>query len=84
MISCKKTFNEKDMSEEDYIFVISNIILSQTDKFKYEDIINKLKIMFKNITTKIENTVKNCLVRLREDGFLIVLGSNYSVIKINI
>ena len=84
MIVCKKTFNEKDMSEEDYIFVISNIILSQTDKFKYEDIINKLKTMFKNITTKIENIVKNCLVRLREDGFLIVLGSNYSVIKINI
>ena len=84
MIVCKKTFNEKDMREEDYIFVISNIILSQTDKFKYEDIINKLKTMFKNITTKIENIVKNCLVRLREDGFFLVLGSNYSVIKINI
>ena len=81
---CKKIFDESDITDKDYNFVVSSLILSQTKKFTYDDIIETLKGMFTNLNEKIENTVKSCLVRLREDGFLVVLGVNYSVVEVSI
>lgn len=81
---CKKVFNEKELDESNYNFIVSNLILSQTDKFTYNDIVNKLSSMFKNLTDRIQTVVENCLIRLRDDGFLNVLGTTYSVIEINI
>lgn len=81
---CKKMFNEKEVDEKNYNFIVSNVILSQAGKFTYKDIITKLGSMFEKVTDKIETVVKNCLIRLREDGFLDVLGYSYSVVEIDI
>lgn len=81
---CKKIFNESELDERNYNFIVSNLILSQTDKFTYNDILDELSNMFEKLTDRIQTVVKNCLIRLRDDGFLSVLGSNYSVIEINI
>lgn len=81
---CKKVFNESELDERNYNFIVSNLILSQTDKFTYNDILDELSKMFEKLTDRIQTVVKNCLIRLRDDGFLSVLGSNYSVIEINI
>lgn len=81
---CKKIFNESDLDEKNYNFIVSNLILSQTDKFTYNDILDKLDNMFDKLTDRIQTVVKNCLIRLRDDGFLSVLGTTYSVIEVNI
>lgn len=81
---CKKSFKLEEINESNYNFIISNLILSQTEKFTYNDIIKKLKNMFEEITMKIECVVEGCLLRLREDGFLSVLGSSYLVIEADI
>lgn len=81
---CQKSFEINEINEKSYNFIVSNLILSQTGKFTYNDIIKKLKDMFDEITFKIEYVVENCLIRLREDGFLNVLGSNYLVVEVNI
>lgn len=80
----KKVFDSNEIDESNYNFVVSNLILSQTEKFTYNDIIIKLKNMFKEITAKIESVVKSCLIRLRENGFLSALGSTYLVANINV
>lgn len=80
----KKIFNENELNKEDYNFIVSNLILSQTDKFTYNDILDKLGDMFEKLTNIIQTVVKNCLIRLRDDGFLSVLGPTYSVIEANI
>lgn len=81
---CKRSFETNEIAERNYNFIISNLILSQTEKFTYNDIITKLQDMFEEITAKIEGVVEKCLVRLREDGFLRVLGSRYTVVEANI
>lgn len=81
---CMKTFNANDINEGNYNFVVSNVILSQKEAFTYDDIICKLSNMFEELTEKICSVVKRCLLRLREDGFLSVLGSNYSVVNISL
>jgi hypothetical protein len=40
--------------------------------------------VFDDMNPSLENTLSKCLLRLREDGFLSVLGSNYNVIECNI
>lgn len=81
---CKKSFKLGEINESKYNFIISNLILSQTEKFTYNDILKELKCMFEEITVKIESVLERCLVRLREDGFLSVLGSSYLVIDADI
>jgi hypothetical protein len=81
---CKKVFNESELDERNYNFIVSNLILSQTDKFTYNDILDKLGSMFEKLTDRIQTVVKNCLIRLRDDGFLSVLGATYSVVEVNI
>lgn len=81
---CKKSFKSDEINEKNYNFVISNLILSRTENFTYNDIIKELRDMFEEITMKIESVVEKCLVRLREDGFLSVLGSSYLVVEANI
>ena len=76
---CQKIFKQGDQIQENYNLIVSNVILSQTDSFNYEDILSKLNQMFEKITEVICNVVQNCLIRLREDGFLRVLGCKYSV-----
>lgn len=81
---CKKIFDESELDERNYNFIVSNLILSQTDKFTYKDILDELGSMFEKLTDRIQTVVKNCLIRLRDDGFLSVLGTAYSVIEVNI
>lgn len=81
---CEEILNKIVKDEDNYNFIISNVILSQTEEFTYNDILNKIKAMFGELTEKIEGIVKSCLIRLREDGFLTILGSNYSVVELNI
>lgn len=80
----KKVFDKIIEDESNYNFIVSNVILSQTGKFTYNDILDKLNDMLGELNAKIQTVVKNCLIRLREDGFLTVLGSNYSVVKLDI
>ena len=72
-----------EITSEDYNFIVSNIILSQESKFTYKDMLTKLKLMFNGTSNELESTLEKCLVRLREDGFLDVLGSNYEVVSMN-
>lgn len=81
---CKKIFNESELDERNYNFIVSNLILSQIDKFTYNDILDELGNMFEKLTDRIQTVVKNCLIRLRDDGFLSVLGTTYSVVEVNI
>lgn len=81
---CKKNFILSEMNEENYNLIVSNVILSQTKEFTYLDIINNLKNMFKEKVQIIERVVKNCLIRLRDDGYLRVLGCKYSVVELAI
>jgi len=70
------------LDEENYNFIVSNVILSQSKRFTYGDIINSLTEIFHEAITRVENIVKNCLIRLRDDGFIRVLGSYYTVVDI--
>lgn len=77
---CKKMFSLNELNEENYNLIVSNVILSQTESFTYRDILQNLKEIFIEITNSIEDLVKSCLIRLRDDGFLAVLGCNYFVV----
>ena len=79
-----KSFNKNEITEKDYNFIVSNLILSQTKQFTYYIILNELTEMFEGIDSELESVLSKCLIRLREDGFLSVLGSNYNVIECNI
>lgn len=81
---CEEILNKIVKDEDNYNFIISNVILSQTEEFTYDDILEKIKIMFEELTEQIKGIVKSCLIRLRDDGFLTILGSNYSVVELNI
>lgn len=78
---CQKIFIESELNEANYNLIVSNVILSQTETFTYGDILENLKKIFSNVTESIMNLVKKCLIRLRDDGFLRVLGCNYSVVE---
>lgn len=77
-------FNLEDIKADDYNFIISNLILSKAGNFTYYDVRSQLVNMFGEIDNKIEYTLKQCLIRLRDDGFLNILGSNYSVTELKI
>lgn len=78
---CQKVFLKSELNEENYNLIVSNVILSQTKEFTYNDILDKLSSILIDITENIKSLVKNCLIRLRDDGFLSVLGCNYLVIE---
>lgn len=81
---CKKAFDSMVTNEQNYNFIVSNVILSQTEEFTYNDMLNKLQNIFNEITEKIKGVLNKCLIRLREDGFLNVLGCKYSVVELSI
>lgn len=81
---CKKVFDSMVTNEQNYNFIVSNVILSQTEEFTYNDMLNKLQNIFNEITEKIQGVLNKCLIRLREDGFLNVLGYKYSVVELSI
>lgn len=76
---CKIVIDNAKCDESNYNFIISNVVLSQTTQFTYASILEKIEQVFGSITTIIEDTLKSCLIRLRDDGFLCVLGSYYMV-----
>lgn len=78
---CQKIFIESELNEENYNLIVSNVILSQTKEFTYADILERLQTMLIDVTENIKSIVKNCLIRMRDDGFLRVLGYNYAVIE---
>lgn len=80
----KITLKLEEINKSDYNFIISNHILAKTNKFTYDDIANELKDMFGEINSDIEQTLNKCLIRLRDDDFLSILGSNYSVRDVHI
>lgn len=68
----------KEKIKENYNFIVSNIIL------KFDEI---MEISCNEIGCKLKEikaTVKKALLRMREDGFLSVLGSKYKVIEVSI
>lgn len=79
-------FDTKEITPKDYNFIISNTILSQKESFTYDSIkeyiFNLLKKDKKDLT--LNKILNDCILRLRDDGFLSVLGSKYTVVKINI
>ncbi len=78
---CVKVLNEKDLNEDNYNFIVSNLILVQKDEFTYNDILAKVESIFKGITSELESVIKKCIIRLRESGYLSELGSIYSVVN---
>ncbi len=81
---CKITLKESEVKEEDYNFIVSGIILSQGGKFKYNDIMDILKSMFTSIPKGLELALQQSLIRLRDNGFLNLLGSVYQVIPVKL
>ncbi|MDC0803174.1 hypothetical protein POG14_13335 [Clostridium paraputrificum] len=81
---CQKAFDKMVTDEQNYNFIVSNVILSQTEEFTYNDMLSKLQYIFNEVTEKIQSVLNRCLIRLREDGFLNVLGYKYSVVELNI
>jgi len=67
------------LSEENYNFIFSNIILSQKEPFTYVSIREEIKKKTLRLDDKMDIAIRKCLVRLREDGFLDMLGSVFSV-----
>lgn len=81
---CQKAFDKMVTDEQNYNFIVSNVILSQTEEFTYNDMLSKLQYIFNEVNEKIQSVLNRCLIRLREDGFLNVLGYKYSVVELNI
>lgn len=79
---CKRVFMESKVEERGYNFIVSNLILSQTGEFTYNDILNKLATMMEDVTQTIKNIVKSCLSRLSDDGFLSAWDDKYSVTEL--
>lgn len=79
---CKRVFEESKVDKRNYNFIVSNVILSQTGEFTYNDILAKLSTMMEDITQGIKNVVKSCLSRLRDDGFLSAWDDKYFVIEL--
>lgn len=80
----KISLDKNSITKEDYNFIISNMILSKKSKFTYNDCIKDLNTIFDIVDNEIENTLKKSLIRLRDDGFLDILGENYKVICIKL
>lgn len=73
-------FNRNNISKDNYNFIISNLLLSKKEDFTYEDCVKELTIMLGVWNSDIENALSRALIRLRDDGFLNVLGENYKVV----
>jgi len=78
------SFKLNEVNPTKYNFIVSNLILSKTGTFTYYDIIDDLKNMLGENNKNIEYVVQKALIRLREDGFLSILGSNYRVINFEV
>ena len=70
--------NIDEIKDNNCNFIVSNIILSKKDSFTYEEIREEVNSLLKCTSGNIESTLEKCLVRLRDDGFLDVLGSTYT------
>jgi hypothetical protein len=75
----KTIYIKNYLKPESYNFIVSNVILSQSTQFTYNDILNTLKEIYHDDISEVQNTVKKCLIRLRDDGFIHVLSSYYRV-----
>lgn len=75
---------KNNIKEKDYNFVVSNFLLSKKGNFTHEECINELNNIFNPSDNKLEIALSKALVRLRNDGFLDILGPRYTVKKINI
>ena len=73
-----KSVNIDEVSNSNCNFIISNIILNKKDSFTYNEIYKEVNSLLKCTSGNIESTLDKCLVRLRDDGFLDVLGSTYT------
>lgn len=78
----KVTFDSKTITEKDYNFIVSNLILSQKCKFTYYDILTQVQKMFGFIDKELKSVTEKALIRLRDDGFLDILGSRYWVLNL--
>lgn len=78
-------FNNIELEAENYNLLISNFILSQAHHFTYEEITQNLKNTYPVLDNNLVNLyTEKALLRMREDGFLSVLGPKYTVIECNI
>lgn len=67
------------VKEKDYNFIVSNSILSIEGEFTINDVITKVEGLTGESNPKWLQTIKQCLERLNEDGFISALGSFYVV-----
>ena len=79
-----KVFDKSEISVKDYNFIISNLILSQKSSFTYNTLLDEIQVMFGEINDELKCTLRRALLRLRDDGFLSILGSIYKVQQVNI
>ena len=73
-----KSVKIDEIKDNNCNFIVSNIILSKKSSFTYEEIREEVNSLLKCTSGNIESTLEKCLVRLRDDGFLDVLGSTYT------
>lgn len=80
----KVSINKNDVTEKDYNFIVSNLILSKEGKFTHNDCFEQLTTMFGEVDNTLKYALDNALIRLGNDGFINILGTTYSVSKLNL
>lgn len=70
--------------KENSNFIVSNIILNQKQEFTLDEITKIICNEIGYTKNEIEATIKKALIRMRDDGFISVLGYKYKVIDFNI
>lgn len=76
--------NKNDISEKDYNFIVSNLILAKEGNFTYTDCLEQLNVIFGTVDNNLKYTLNNVLIRLRNDGFINILGTKYFVAELNL
>lgn len=80
----KIPINKNDIAEKDYNFIVSNLILSKEGKFTYTDCFEQLTTIFGEVDNSLKYALDNALIRLRNDGFINILGTTYRVSELNL
>jgi hypothetical protein len=83
MVINKEIFMVKIETERDFLFCLSSIILSQKEKFTYDNILKEVdkKLKIPNNIYK-EDLIKKTLGELCEDGLIEKYSTVYNVVKI--
>lgn len=74
---------KKENIVSNYNLIASSIILARKGNFTYDDILKEVETVVGCMPNELITTIKKAMIRLRDDDFLTILGSKYSVKNTN-